>query len=592
MENTRKNQRVILNVVNLSKARNLFSEGLTPVVKSTTRPRWQRMPKQNVFYYKSPLHHEHFVLSFAFSFDREDERYSFALAQPYSLSRYDIYVENLLNEQFDFLQVETLTQTIQNRPLKVLTITDPKNLRVLATDQVKPKVIVIMGRVRASQATSSFVIQGFIDFLTSDHEIAKSLREHLIFKVIPVVNPDGVFLGNTRGNLLGQDLNRCWLNPNKFQHPTVFALRKMILGLAKSSAYDLDMILDIHGHPTQLGLFVIGNAYDDVYRFERHSVFPKILSQICPDYSTENAIYNNDEEKAGSIRRYFCHCDQVSPEVNTYTVEVSMLGYKELETTVPYTDDTYCRIGRNMARSMWDYYKILGTIPLGSSDYTAPGIAVRSFNLYRLREIENQRIKSADSFEEENGDNAQLSDEEDDEKTKWFAPNIAPNEESPRQVLPMSVKSVVYGEEVFDDEDPPIFDAPVLSYEGHSLRMIHLSLEDSSVDDADDETDSKPVKKDRGESERTWTPTSSTSSLGSGSFPMRVHFNDGVALHPENSLIIKPATTVVIRPSASRYDEVYLCKLFLFYFFRLFFCQFAAIQKVNLESILNDPSEI
>ena len=47
----------------------------------------------------------------------------------------------------------------------------------------------------------------------------------------------------------------------------------------------------------------VGNAYDDVYRFERHSVFPKILAQICPDFSTENSIYNNDEEKAGSIRR-------------------------------------------------------------------------------------------------------------------------------------------------------------------------------------------------------------------------------------------------------------------------------------------------
>ena len=55
--------------------------------------------------------------------------------------------------------------------------------------------------------------------------------------------------------------------------------------------------------PIQMGFFVIGNAYDDVYRFERHSVFPKILAQICPDFSTENSIYNNDEEKAGSIRR-------------------------------------------------------------------------------------------------------------------------------------------------------------------------------------------------------------------------------------------------------------------------------------------------
>ncbi len=50
------------------------------------------------------------------------------------------------------------------------------------------------------------------------------------------------------------------------------------------------------------GLFIVGNAYDDVYRFERHTVFPKILSQICQDFSTENTIYNNDATKEGTAR--------------------------------------------------------------------------------------------------------------------------------------------------------------------------------------------------------------------------------------------------------------------------------------------------
>ena len=37
------------------------------------------------------------------------------------------------------------------------------------------------------------------------------------------------------------------------------------------------------------------------------------------------SIYNNDEEKLGSVRRYFCN--NISPEVNTYTLEASLLGY-------------------------------------------------------------------------------------------------------------------------------------------------------------------------------------------------------------------------------------------------------------------------
>ena len=43
-----------------------------------------------------------------------------------------------------------------------------------------------------------------------------------------MMNPDGVFMGNTRGNLLGQDLNREWHQPNQHAQPTVHAVRKVI----------------------------------------------------------------------------------------------------------------------------------------------------------------------------------------------------------------------------------------------------------------------------------------------------------------------------------------------------------------------------
>ena len=62
------------------------------------------------------------------------------------------------------------------------------------------------------------------------------------------MNPDGVFLGNTMGNLLGQDLNRCWQEPNSFSQPTVHAVRKLILSLDKDPNYDLDMVVGKINH--------------------------------------------------------------------------------------------------------------------------------------------------------------------------------------------------------------------------------------------------------------------------------------------------------------------------------------------------------
>ena len=40
VENTQLDQRVVFNVVNLSRTRCLFQKGLTPVVRSTSRPKW------------------------------------------------------------------------------------------------------------------------------------------------------------------------------------------------------------------------------------------------------------------------------------------------------------------------------------------------------------------------------------------------------------------------------------------------------------------------------------------------------------------------------------------------------------------------
>jgi len=53
------------------------------------------------------------------------------------------------------------------------------------------------------------MIEGAIEFLTDPHNAeAAFLREHFIFKVIPMMNPDGVIHGNYRCNLQGVDLNR------------------------------------------------------------------------------------------------------------------------------------------------------------------------------------------------------------------------------------------------------------------------------------------------------------------------------------------------------------------------------------------------
>lgn len=66
------------------------------------------------------------------------------------------------------------------------------------------------------------MLEGSLRILTSDSPLAKELRRHFVFKIVPMLNPDGVIHGNYRCSLLGCDLNRKWLTPNRFLHPTIY----------------------------------------------------------------------------------------------------------------------------------------------------------------------------------------------------------------------------------------------------------------------------------------------------------------------------------------------------------------------------------
>ena len=72
----------------------------------------------------------------------------------------------------------------------------------------------------------------------------------------------------------GIDLNRIWDNCSPHGHPTAHAVKTLIEKLSRTenqgkddkSESPLDFVLDIHVSNTLLGFFVVGNAYDSVFR--------------------------------------------------------------------------------------------------------------------------------------------------------------------------------------------------------------------------------------------------------------------------------------------------------------------------------------
>lgn len=164
------------------------------------------------------------------------------------------------------------------------------------------------------------MVQGLIEFLAAaNHPISKILRENVVFKILPMMNPDGVFLGNNKVNVVGHDLNRSWNHISSFMHPTLSATLKLLRELSSSECYQVDFVIDIHAHTSLTGAFIVGSTYEDVYRYERHLVFPRLLAAKCHDFNPDNLIFNADDRKAGTTRRFMC--ENLPDSVNAYTLE-------------------------------------------------------------------------------------------------------------------------------------------------------------------------------------------------------------------------------------------------------------------------------
>ena len=101
-----------------------------------------------------------------------------------------------------------------------LIATDPcfKNLGQRLTQYIKDhahkKAVVLTSRVHPGEPQASFMLKGAMDFLLGDSELAIELRKNFVFKIVPMLNCDGVIYGNYRCSLLGVDLNRKWMQPN------------------------------------------------------------------------------------------------------------------------------------------------------------------------------------------------------------------------------------------------------------------------------------------------------------------------------------------------------------------------------------------
>ena len=135
-------------------------------------------------------------------------------------------------------------------------------------------------RVHPGETPASHVLEGLLSFLLrEDDPRAIALRERYVFKLVPILNPDGVYNGHYRADTLGQNLNRCYGHAQHGDHPTCFAVNALVRQLHARQA--LQFYVDTHGHATKRGCFLYGNCLADHERMVENVLYAQLVAANC-----------------------------------------------------------------------------------------------------------------------------------------------------------------------------------------------------------------------------------------------------------------------------------------------------------------------
>lgn len=198
----------------------------------------------------------------------------------------------------DFCQRKTLCKTISGQDCEILTITQKGDIKDIKKTE-KKKAVVISARVHPGETVGSWMMRGVLNFLTDpENEEAKLLREKFVFKIIPMLNPDGVINGNYRCSLAGCDLNRRWKYPNKHLHPTIYHTKNLIKDIHQERG--LLMYCDLHGHSRKQNVFMYGCT--DRWKPERCRVLPLMLSKISQFFDFGSCRFGLQKSKESTAR--------------------------------------------------------------------------------------------------------------------------------------------------------------------------------------------------------------------------------------------------------------------------------------------------
>ena len=396
VSNTKKGRKVNFNIINMLRKTCVYNHGLKIMTYSTTAAAkenlgWHRDCYNSIYYAnnlfvynnnnaskKRNLH----SLSFDYEFKYDNDTVYFANCIPYFYSTLmkELNKYELDDEKYPFFYRKALTVTLGGNDLDMFTInsmydifqngatsvvtqksqnylyiknTQENNNNNLSQVLDERKAIVIIGRQHPGETVGSYVVKGCIDFLMGDSEEAKKLREVYVFKIVPMMNPDGVLVGNSRTSFAGCDLNRRWGKPNEVIHPEVYSTKQMITKL--SNQRNIAFIIDCHGHFGTFNSLFYCNYKDNKRTCK---LFPYICSKLSKIINFQQCTFAMPRYKLTTERIVLFNELAEEDNNNIVALETSFFGInRNGEYSHLYFNTQLLKeIGRDICLGMLSYY--------------------------------------------------------------------------------------------------------------------------------------------------------------------------------------------------------------------------------------------
>ncbi|XP_060628654.2 cytosolic carboxypeptidase 2 isoform X2 [Anolis sagrei] len=327
VQNTRKDVTYRFTIVNLMKAKSLYSIGMKPLLYSQKDAQlhgvgWIREGSDIKYYkYNTEDGQTLYCLTWTMSFRHSHDTCYFAHFYPYTYSDLQRYLLTLVNNPVcsQYCKLRPLCSSLAGNTVYLLTITNPSKS---AAASAAKKAIVLSARVHPGETNSSWVMRGFLDFILSDAPDAQLLRDLFIFKIVPMLNPDGVIVGNYRCSLAGRDLNRNYRTLLKESFPCIWYTRAMVKRVLEER--EILLYCDLHGHSRKNNVFMYGCNNKRTKELLFHErIFPLMLSKNIPDkFSFNSCKFRVQKCKEGTGRVVMWRMGIL----NSYTMESTFSG--------------------------------------------------------------------------------------------------------------------------------------------------------------------------------------------------------------------------------------------------------------------------